>query len=95
MSSGGRPSDERMIVRVADRRRSPVGHATIRTISISIACPQCGNRRGPVTNHNFYDDGEWLSCDRWENPCGHVDMYDAVLAEAERAASGSGDGNPR
>lgn len=76
-----------MTVRVADRRHSPVGHATIRTVAISVSCPTCGERRGKPRNHNFADDGEYLSCDMWDNPCGHVDMYDAVLREAEVLAA--------
>lgn len=74
-----------MTVRVADRRTSPVGHATVRTVTIAAVCPTCAAPRGVPANHNFHDDGEWLSCDKWENPCGHVDRYDAVLVEAERA----------
>lgn len=71
-----------MTVRVADRRSSPVGHATIRTVTILAECPRCGGKRGEPYNHNFHDDGEWLSCDRWTNPCGHTDMYTDVLKEA-------------
>ncbi|MGO4205533.1 hypothetical protein AB4Z09_28130 [Rhodococcus sp. TAF43] len=72
-------------VRVADRRHSPVSHAIIRTITLDAICPLCSGPRGVPTNHNFHDDGQWLSCDTWENPCGHFDMYVNVLAEAERA----------
>lgn len=71
-----------MTVRVADRRYSPVGHANIRTVTILAECPECGGPRGVPVNHNFCDDGAYLSCDRWDNPCGHVDYYDAVLKEA-------------
>lgn len=70
-----------MTVRVADRRHDPVGHAAIRTITISAHCPQCGGRRGAPYEHRFSDDGEWKTADRWDNPCGHTDMYEAVLVE--------------
>lgn len=71
-----------MTVRVADRRHSPVGHATIRTVTIAAVCPTCGGPRGVPYNHNFADDGAYLSCDRWDNPCGHIDYYNQVLIEA-------------
>lgn len=83
-SSGDTDTVATLTVRVADRRHSPVGHATIRTITIAATCPRCGGPRGEPRPHNFYDDGEWLVTDCWDNPCGHVDMYNAVLAEAER-----------
>ena len=73
-----------MTVRVCDRGtgRSHVG-VTIRTVTISAICPVCGGPRGvdTVRNHNFHEDGEWLSVDRWQNPCGHVDNYADVLRE--------------
>jgi hypothetical protein len=71
-----------MTVRVPDRRHSPVGHATIREVTIAATCPVCGGPRGVPFNHNFSDDGEWMACDRWANPCGHLDTYEAVLIEA-------------
>ncbi len=71
-------------VRVADRSASPVGHARIRTVAIDATCPRCGAMRGIPYSHNFHDDGDWLSCDRWDNPCGHIDTYAAALAEAEK-----------
>lgn len=73
-----------MTVRVVDRSgwgRSGA-YPAIRQVTISARCPACGGRRGTPRNHNFHEDGEWLSCDRWDNLCGHVDRYEAVLAEA-------------
>lgn len=74
-----------MTVRVCDRGsgRDYVG-VRIRTVTVSDRCPSCGGPRGvdTIRNHNFHEDGDWLSVDRWTNPCGHVDMYDAVLREA-------------
>jgi hypothetical protein len=53
-------------------------------VSVSPNCPVCGARRGKPYNHNFCEDGEWFSCDRWDNPCGHTDKYTDVLQEARR-----------
>ncbi|WP_418345806.1 hypothetical protein [Rhodococcus pyridinivorans] len=84
LSSGHTNAVATLTVRVADRRHSPVGLATIRTITIAGTCPRCGGPRGEPYPYNFYDDGAWLVADCWDNPCGHVDLYNAVLAEAER-----------
>lgn len=76
-----------MAVRVPDRRHDPVGHATVRTITIPTTCPVCGGPRGETREHRFNDDGDWKTVDRWDNPCGHVDVYDVVLAAHEAAAA--------
>lgn len=61
------------------------GGLRFRTVTISAFCPRDGQRRGTPYNHRFPNDGDWYNVDRWDNPCGHVDMYDAVLAEADAA----------
>lgn len=78
---------ETMTVRVIDRSTwgTSAPYPAIREVEISTACPVCGGRRGEPSNHNFHEDGQWLSCDVWENPCGHVDMYESVLAEYTEA----------
>lgn len=53
-------------------------------VTVEWVCPQCGQPRGEPSNLNFCEDGEWFSCDRWDNPCGHVDMYADVIAESRR-----------
>ena len=53
-------------------------------VEISDKCPVCGGPRGIPTWHNFCEDGEWLSVNVWENPCGHVDLYKNVLIEANK-----------
>lgn len=60
----------------------------IRIVSVTVAwvCPVCGQPRGEPFNLNFCEDGEWFSCDRWDNPCGHIDLYKDVIAEAKVAA---------
>ncbi|MDT0306831.1 hypothetical protein RM780_07625 [Streptomyces sp. DSM 44917] len=72
-----------MTVRVCDRGsgRDYVG-VTIRTVTISAHCPTCGGPRGAAAGHRFCEDGAWYAVDRWDNPCGHIDYYSAVLAEA-------------
>ncbi|MEV5677245.1 hypothetical protein [Streptomyces sp. NPDC052179] len=53
----------------------------IETVTVAPECPRCGGPRGAATPHRFTEAGEWFVCDHWTNPCGHVDMYEAVLAE--------------
>ncbi len=49
-------------------------------------CPKCGAPRGEVKSGRSYDGSRILFCDTWQNPCGHVDKYADVRAEA--AANG-------
>lgn len=77
------PAPPSMRVRVVDRGTGPSYQGVkIRHYTIAATCPQCGGPRGETYGHNFCEDGEWLNCDRWDNPCGHVDYYHAVIAEA-------------
>ncbi|MEV6565949.1 hypothetical protein [Streptomyces kronopolitis] len=71
-----------MTYRVCDRGDGP-GYTGIRIVTVTIAaeCPRCGGPRGEGSSHRFHEDGEWYVADRWANPCGHLDMYGAVLAE--------------
>lgn len=82
-------AEQMMTVRVVDRNtwgtRGP--YPVIRAVTISATCPQCGGPRGTPRPYTFYDNGDWHTCDRWENPCGHVDKYVDVLAEASVGAS--------
>jgi len=76
-----------MTVRVCNRGDGPgYSGVQIATVTVSTRCPLCGGPRGfdTVRNHNFAEDGEYLSVDRWRNPCGHADMYEAVLREARQ-----------
>ncbi|MEU7092939.1 hypothetical protein [Kitasatospora aureofaciens] len=81
------PLPDRMTVRICDRGdgRDYVG-VRIVSVTISTRCAVCGGPRGwdTVRNHNFHEDGDWYAVDRWTNPCGHIDMYAAVLTEARR-----------
>lgn len=49
-------------------------------------CPKCGAPRGEVKSGRSYDGSRILFCDTWQNPCGHIDKYADVRAEA--AANG-------
>lgn len=74
---------EPMFVRVVDRGTSRYYTGVkIRPVLIAPTCPKCGGPRGETYPHNFCEDGDWLNCDRWDNPCGHTDYYHEVLAEA-------------
>ena len=58
----------------------------LRVVEISATCPRCGGSRGEVRTERSCEDGQWYDVSRWENPCGHLDLYADVLREAGRAA---------
>jgi hypothetical protein len=58
------------------------GGLVIRTVEIADNCQQCGGPRGPVRGFNGAEDGDYYHVNVWTNPCGHVDFYGPVLAEA-------------
>lgn len=45
-------------------------------------CPICGQPRGDIKNVRSYDGSLILFCNGWDNPCGHIDKYDALRKEA-------------
>jgi hypothetical protein len=64
-------------------------------VRIRWACPACGRLRGRVFRGLSWDGSRRLPVDCWVNPCGHIDKYDKVRAEAaalqlELAAAGNG-----
>lgn len=76
-----------MRVRVRDRSaEAPWGsgpvNPLVRTVEIPYSYPRCGADRGRPRNLNQCEDGAHYSVDVWENPCGHVDLYDDVVREA-------------
>ncbi|MFB8406403.1 hypothetical protein [Streptomyces sp. NPDC055912] len=80
-----KPLPDRMAVRVRyDGERRGYEGAGVITVTIATRCPACGGPRGwdTVTAHGFHQDGERLVVDRWTNPCGHFDMYQAVVRES-------------
>lgn len=82
------PALKTITVRVLDRTGwgTRQEYPKVAVLEISADCPRCGAQRGEPTPHRFYEDGEWLTCDRWNNPCGHVDLYENVLAEHKALA---------
>lgn len=81
MSTSQDTFDE-MTVRIIDRR---AGFKYV-DVTIGTLCPRCGGPRGTPVRCNLFssDDDAWHNVDAWHNPCGHTDMYLAVLAEADR-----------
>lgn len=49
-------------------------------------CPKCGGPRGEVFKTRSYDGSRILDCDGWVNPCGHIDKYADMVAEANITA---------
>jgi hypothetical protein len=63
----------------------------IRTVQISSNCPACGARRGEIRGDNGCEDGAYYHVNVWDNPCGHIDYYPAVLREARMLAEALAD----
>jgi hypothetical protein len=61
----------------------------VRTVTIATVCPVCGGPRGQARPGRVVEDGEWRAVDVWDNPCGHVDMYAAVVVEAAAPTGGA------
>ncbi|MFE7928374.1 hypothetical protein ACFU6S_06470 [Streptomyces sp. NPDC057456] len=84
----------RMNVRVSTLLGDGPGYEGVGIVTVSVAphCPVCGGPRGwdRVYPDPFVRDGVTLVRDRWSNPCGHADMYDAVLAESRRTPAAPG-----
>lgn len=88
------PEPQTMTVTVRDRNaESPWGsgltNPITRKVEISAFCqqPGCGARRGEPRYEQRCDDGAFYSVQKWDNPCGHVDHYTHVLAEASARAA--------
>lgn len=54
------------------------------TVEIADTCPCCGQQRGVPSLKRFCEDGEWYDVSCWQNPCGHIDKYAAVIEEASQ-----------
>ncbi len=59
----------------------------MRRIRIAAHCPIDGRRRGEPRWVRGCEDGEFYRVQAWDNPCGHVDYYEAVVVEAARLAA--------
>lgn len=93
-SDDSTPGADTMTVTVRDRAsESPWGvgftNPVTRKVTISAFCPTCGARRGQPRGLNSCDDGAYYWVQTWDNPCGHVDHYTDVIAEARERASGN------
>ena len=69
-------------VRIIERGVHPAWWMKITTVTLMWTCPRCEGPRGEPYNHLFHEDGEWYECDRWDNACGHIDLYSDVALEA-------------
>ena len=58
------------------------GGLALTAARVNWTCPKCGERRGEVFDTISYDGSRRLHCDGWRNPCGHIDKYSDVIAEA-------------
>ena len=76
---------ETRTVRIVDRSTwgTPGPYPRILAVTVPWVCPQCGGPRGEPRDYRFFENDDSHVCDRWENICGHIDRYDAVLAEAQ------------
>lgn len=54
------------------------------TIKLHWLCPDCNEPRGDTFRTLDYDGCLPVHCDGWNNPCGHIDLYDDVRREADR-----------
>jgi hypothetical protein len=64
-----------MVVRV------PVyGASRAEALRIGTTCPRCHMPRGPLYTYT----GLGFPFDCWRNPCGHMDFYGDLWAEAEK-----------
>lgn len=85
------PLPDVMTVIVRDRAaEAPWGYGmtrpVTRKVTISAYCqhPGCQARRGRPKNTRQHDDGATYYVHTWDNPCGHVDQYAAVVREARK-----------
>ena len=61
-------------------------HEGLHSVRVELrwACPTCGGPRGEPFRTISYDGSRRLGVDGWKNPCGHVDLYEAVRREARK-----------
>lgn len=82
------PEEEEVGTRIVEVPASNQ-HEGMYTIKVELVwvCPKCNRVRGNVYRTFSYDGSRRVECDGWTNPCGHVDKYDAVRAEAREATT--------
>jgi len=79
-----------MKVLVVDRSTwgTTLPYPRIQEVNISDKCPKCSGPRGVPYGYNFVEDGQGFHCHKWDNPCGHIDMYEDVLKEYNESIQG-------
>ncbi len=80
---GSSPMNYFRTVTIVDRGQTVSWTCRMLEVTVPWVCCTCGGVRGEPYGHNFHEDGDWLHCTRWDNPCGHVDKYSQVLAQAQ------------
>lgn len=75
--------EKRAEIRVVEipARENHMGLCFVR-VKLHWRCPVCGKPRGEIRRVRSYDGRQYLDCDGWANPCGHVDKYTDVRKEA-------------
>ena len=77
-------------IRDAPREAAEWGHGRggirTKTVTVPWVCPVCGGPRGVPFRTTIRDDGDAARADAWNNECGHVDMWEHVIAEAAALA---------
>ena len=81
--TGPTETTERRTVRIPGSAEHAGHHLMI--VTLQWVCPRCAGPRGPIRSAISYDGSRRLHCDGWSNPCGHIDYYHAVRAEAEHS----------
>lgn len=72
------PAPDARTVRLPLRRD---GQILVYDLEIATVCPVCGGPRGLPYNQHGVDGIGWYQ--RWDNPCGHIEDYDGLIADAE------------
>lgn len=67
-----------MIVEISEIKEHCGNPAYLKKYEISDNCPKCGKPRGKIFKGLSYDGSRRLSVDCWNNPCGHIDMYEDI-----------------
>lgn len=69
-------------VRITDRDASGYLKGT-RDVLVEWVCPVCGDRMGEPRDSYYTEDDHRFTVSVWDNPCGHVAMYDEILIVEE------------
>jgi len=71
-------------VKIVERHRDvSQPFSNVLLIELPWVCPRCGGPRGEPEVGLAYTGSQRMQVHEWANPCGHVDMYENLLAEVE------------